>query len=114
MPENPFTLPFIPPFYWLAILGFLLSPLLQSKNKNLTQFHLAWVVMLLGLWFVIFLTANAKERFRFVFEPFWILYLAAFLDLIATTFKTYSDFRQRKSSVETPKNDSQEILDKRH
>ncbi|MEZ5405829.1 MAG: hypothetical protein R3F23_06560 [Verrucomicrobiia bacterium] len=75
--ETPSTLPPLPPFYWIAIAGFLLLPFIK---KDLFLLHLSWSLMILGLWFVIFLTANTKERFRFVFEPFWILYLAALLD----------------------------------
>lgn len=101
--ETLLKIPPLPAFYWLAIAGFFLSPLLQIRNKSLIQFHLAWLIMLLGLWFVIFLTANTKERFRFVFEPFWILYLAACLDLIATAFKAYFPFRQKMLSAEIPK-----------
>ena len=34
----------------------------------------------MSFFFVIILTANVRPRFRFVFEPFWFLYLALLAD----------------------------------
>ena len=104
-PQNLIQLPFIPPFYWLALLGLLLSPLLK---KELLSFHSTWALMILGLWFVIFLTANTKERFRFIFEPFWILYLAALIDLLITILKRcFASARMKPGEI--PKSDKLKI-----
>lgn len=48
----------------------------------LRGFHLAWGLALAGFFFTIILTANVKPRFRFVFEPFWFLYVALLADSI--------------------------------
>jgi hypothetical protein len=43
---------------------------------------MSWAVMIVGLAFVIILTANVKARFRLVFEPFYFLYLAGIPNLL--------------------------------
>lgn len=98
----------VPPFYLIALLGLLLSPWLK---RHLLPYHLTWIAMMLGLWFVIFLTANTKERFRFVFEPFWILYLAALGDFIVNSLQVWLKAQKSRispSSEEKPKNDKLE------
>jgi hypothetical protein len=67
------------PFYFLfAGLGLLA---LWFRPGSMWVFHFAWGWALLGFFFVIMLTANVKPRFRFVFEPFWFIYLAVLADL---------------------------------
>ena len=63
----------VPLYFAVAACGLLAVMLLRGK---LRMFHLAWGLTLLGFFFVIMLTANVRPRFRFVFEPFWFIYIA--------------------------------------
>jgi hypothetical protein len=74
----------IPWFYWTIALG-LAATLLSSLSQ--WRFQFSWAVMIVGLAFVITLTANVKSRFRFVFEPFYYLYLAGIPHLILCCLK---------------------------
>jgi hypothetical protein len=67
----------LPVYFVLAGLGLLASILRPGRLRRL---HLAWAPTLAGVFFVVMLTANAKPRFRLVFEPFWWLYVAFLLD----------------------------------
>ena len=64
---------------------------MMCRRGQLQPFHIAWGLSLLGLFFVIILTANLKPRFRIVFEPFWFLYIGLLFDLGASVL-----FRRRK------------------
>lgn len=69
------------PFYFLAgALGLLA---LMLRSGALQPFHVAWGLTLLAFFYTIMLTANVRPRFRFVFEPFWFLYLALLLECLA-------------------------------
>lgn len=73
------TVPGLPLYFVLAALGLLA---LCGQRGGLQPFHLAWGVGLIGFFFVVVLTANVRPRFRFVFEPFWFLYLALLAEMI--------------------------------
>jgi hypothetical protein len=66
------------PIYFIA--GALGVLALAMRPGKLWPFHFSWAGMILGLLFVIVLTANVKARFRFVFEPFIYLYILALID----------------------------------
>ena len=38
--------------------------------------------MLAGVWFAVTLTGAIMPRYRFVLEPFWLLYFFAFLEAV--------------------------------
>ena len=67
------------PFIYLLALAGMIATLAAGRLRS---FHLAWITMLLGLWFVIMVTANERARFRLVFEPFIFLYLLALADVV--------------------------------
>lgn len=63
----------VPLYFAVAACGLLAAMLRCGKLRIL---HLSWGITLLGFFFVIMLTANVRPRFRFVFEPFWFIYIA--------------------------------------
>jgi hypothetical protein len=70
------------PFYFIvAALGLIA---VIFRKGEMQRFHLAWGLTMLGFFFVIMLTANVRPRFRFVFEPFWFVYIALLLDSLGT------------------------------
>lgn len=70
----------LPALYLLGAAGLLL---IMLRRGILQRFHIAWGLTLLGLFYVIILTANVRGRFRFGLEPFWYLYLALIFDSLA-------------------------------
>lgn len=79
-PENP-KVPLIyggvPVYFVAAALGLLAVAL---RRQRLQPFHIVWGLTLLGFFFTIMLTANVRPRFRFVFEPFWFLYIVLLVE----------------------------------
>jgi hypothetical protein len=69
----------VPYFYWVVAAG-LVATLLSTLPQ--WKLQMSWAVMIVGLAFVIILTANVKARFRLVFEPFYFLYLAGIPNLL--------------------------------
>ncbi len=67
----------VPVLYLSAAAGLLLVML---RGGPLRPFHLSWGLALLGLFYVVMLTANLRGRFRFGMEPFWYIYAALLLD----------------------------------
>jgi hypothetical protein len=73
------------PFYFvIAALGLLV---VMFRRGTLQPFHIAWGLTLLAFFYTLMLTANVRPRFRFVFEPFWFLYVALLLDCAASPFR---------------------------
>lgn len=62
-----------------AVLGMLIS---LVRPSPLWRFHVPWLLTLGGVWFVVMLTGVVNARYRFVFEPFAILYALLFLDYL--------------------------------
>ena len=79
LPRLAFVYYGVPLYFAVAGLGLLVAPL---RPGPLRPFHFAWGLALVAFFFVIILTANVRPRFRFVFEPFWFLYLALLADSI--------------------------------
>jgi hypothetical protein len=62
------------PYYFLAAaIGLIV---VAFRRGVLQPFHVAWGLTLLAFFYTIMLTANVRSRFRFVFEPYWFIYLA--------------------------------------
>ena len=78
-PDFPITYYGIPAYFILALVGLIAVML---RRGELQRFHVAWGLTLLGFFFTIMLTANVRPRFRFVFEPFWFLYVGLLVDSI--------------------------------
>ena len=62
------------PYYFLVGAIGLVAAML--RRGELRAFHLSWGLAMIGFFYVIMLTANVRPRFRFVFEPFWFIYIA--------------------------------------
>ncbi|MGC1480290.1 MAG: hypothetical protein WA771_07285, partial [Chthoniobacterales bacterium] len=67
----------LPWLYAGAVLGMLS---LAIRTSPLMNFHLLFGLFLVGFFVIVMVTANVRARFRFVFEPFWILYATALVD----------------------------------
>jgi len=63
----------------LAAAGMLASLIPRDR---LWRFHLPWVATFLGVWFAVMLTGVVNPRYRFLFEPFCILYAFLLLDFL--------------------------------
>jgi hypothetical protein len=74
----------VPLYFIVAVAGVIVAMLLPGP---LRRFHIAWGLALFGYFFVIMLTANVRPRFRFVFEPFWFLYIAMLADALVLGIK---------------------------
>ncbi len=61
----------LPLFYLLPLAGMIAAIAWPMPAR---RFHVCWVLMLVGLWFIVMLTANERARFRMGFEPFIFLY----------------------------------------
>jgi hypothetical protein len=87
-PDHPRTL--VPhygvPIYF--VLGAAGALAVMLRGGALRPFHVAWGLALFGFFFTIMLTANVRPRFRIVFEPFWLLYLALLADVAWSGAKT--------------------------
>ena len=82
------TLPGLPLFYLVAICGAVMALVVPGRRR----FHWAFLPVLGGVWFTVMLTGAVMPRYRFVLEPFWLLYLFACLDgfarLAASRFRS--------------------------
>jgi hypothetical protein len=78
-PRWPYIYPGVPWYFLLAGAGLVAVALRPGK---LQPFHIAWGLTLLGFFFTIMITANVRPRFRFVFEPFWFIYIALLLETL--------------------------------
>ncbi len=74
----------IPWLYAFAALGLISLAIRPPQPFN---FHFVFGLFLVGFFVAIMVTANVRARFRFVFEPFWILYATAFLDSMVVSLR---------------------------
>ena len=72
-PAVPIVYPGVPFYFLVAAAGLIAVAL---RRGTLQPFHVAWCLTMLAFFYTIMLTANVRPRFRFVFEPFWFLYIA--------------------------------------
>jgi hypothetical protein len=77
------TVPGIPLFFVLAGAGMIAG---IARPGPLMRLHLAWVATLAFLFMVVMLTGVMNSRYRFVFEPFCLLYIFNLLDKVAGLF----------------------------
>ncbi len=88
------TLQPLPAFFALALVGMVV---LAVTPGPLQRFHVAWVLSLGGLWFAVHLAGVVNPRYRFVFEPFCLIY--AILGLIGASVKIAGHLRDRFQRV---------------
>ncbi len=79
------TVPGLPLFFLLSAAGMVAS---ICRPGPLRKLHVAWVLTLGFVFIVVMLTGVMNSRYRFVFEPFCLLYIFALLDAVAAPFKT--------------------------
>ena len=70
----------LPLFYVVGLVGTVMMILRPGGTR---RFHWAFLPVLGGVWFTVTLTGAIMPRYRFVLEPFWLLYFFACLDGIA-------------------------------
>ena len=76
--------PPIPPlsiFFVLALAGMAICMAISGPFQ---RFHVAWILSLGGLWFAVVLTGVINARYRFLFEPFCLIYATAGPALLCT------------------------------
>ncbi|MDP9292100.1 MAG: hypothetical protein M3O82_07045 [Verrucomicrobiota bacterium] len=71
--------PRIPYFFVIVALGMLAAIV---RPGALQRFHIAWLLTFFGVWFVVLLTGVVNPRYRFVFEPFCVIYALYFFDAV--------------------------------
>ncbi len=76
-PKQPFLHPGVPLYFHLGGVGLIA---VAFRRGRLQPLHIVWGLTLLGFFFTIMLTANVRPRFRFVFEPFWFVYIALLIE----------------------------------
>ena len=77
------TVPGVPAFFLLAAAGMLAS---ICRPGPLRRLHLSWIMTLGFVFLVVMLTGVMNSRYRFVFEPFCLLYIFVLLDCLAAIF----------------------------
>ena len=75
-----FLLSGLPLFYVAGLAGAAMMMVVPSGTR---RFHWALLPVLGGVWFTVTLTGAIMPRYRFVLEPFWLLYFFAAADRIA-------------------------------
>jgi hypothetical protein len=74
------NVPGFPAFFILAGAGMLAS---ICRPGPLRRVHIAWVITIGFVFTVVMLTGVMNPRYRFVFEPFCLLYIFTLLDFVA-------------------------------
>jgi len=74
------TVPGLPAFFILSAAGMLAS---ICRPGPLRRLHIAWVLTLGFVFMVVMLTGVMNSRYRFVFEPFCLLYIFTLMDIAA-------------------------------
>ena len=97
VPNWKYTLPGIPFVYMIALAGMLVS---VSRPARLGFFHLAWVVTMLAGLYVVSLVGVTNARFRFVYEPFVLLYTFLLLDCVIDFFQSRGASRSAENGAE--------------
>jgi hypothetical protein len=77
------TVPGLPAFFILSATGMIAS---VCRPGALRRLHVAWISTLGFVFMVVMLTGVMNSRYRFVFEPFCLLYIFVLLDFITASF----------------------------
>jgi hypothetical protein len=86
------TVPGVPLFFILAAAGMVAS---ICRAGPLRKMHIAWVMTLGFLFMVVMLTGVMNSRYRFVFEPFCLLYIFTLLDFVASLLTRWKPNHER-------------------
>ena len=73
---------FIPGWPALWLLGAAGMAVSLIPRDRLWRFHLPWLAAFSGVWFAVMLTGVVNPRYRFVFEPFCVIYAFLLLDFL--------------------------------
>jgi hypothetical protein len=73
----------MPAFFLLAFCGMLLGIL---RKGALRAHHFSWLAMFAALWFGVMLTGVINPRYRYIFEPYCVLYALLALDVLIGMF----------------------------
>lgn len=90
-------IPPLPVFFMLALAG---MAVFLATGGQFQRFHIAWIVSLSGLWFAVELTGVVNSRYRFLFEPFCLIY--ATLGLALLCLKMADGFRAVARRIKCP------------
>ena len=85
----------LPLFFALAAAGMLVALFGLAGHW---RFHVPWLLAFCGVWTMVLLTGVVNARYRFVFEPFCVLYLLLFFDVVWTGARLL--FRRCKTGEE--------------
>lgn len=82
------AVPTLPIFFFLSLAG---MAIVLATPGSFQRLHFAWLLCLAGLWFAVELTGVVNPRYRFVFEPFCLIYaihgLGSFGSKVASGFR---------------------------
>ena len=88
------VMPGMPWFYPLALLGMLAAMLCPHPSRRV---HLAWVPVLLAVWYAATFVGVTNARYRFAYEPFCFVYVCLLVDCFgrigSSSFSVGSDLR---------------------
>lgn len=93
-----YTFPGLPYFYILGFLGMFAAML---RPPQLRAVHFAWVATVLGGLYVCSMVGVTNGRFRFVYEPFFLLYFFFLFDCVADFWKGLRDRRVTSRACST-------------
>jgi hypothetical protein len=88
------VMPGVPWFYMLALVGMLLSMAWPPEARRV---HVAWVPVMLGVWYLATFVGVTNARYRFAYEPFCFVYMCLLGDCVARVF-----LRRRGAGVSSP------------
>lgn len=90
-------IPPLPVFFMLAFSGMAIA---MAMPGPLQRFHIAWILILSGVWFAVELTGVINARYRFLFEPFCLIYVALGMGLLGK--KMVCCFRANDQALKPP------------
>jgi hypothetical protein len=93
-----YTFPGLPYFYILGFVGMFAAVL---RPPQLRAVHFAWVATVLGGLYVCSMVGVTNGRFRFVYEPFFLLYFFFLFDCVADFWKDLRDRRVTSRACST-------------
>ncbi|MEI9892867.1 MAG: hypothetical protein WDN28_02860 [Chthoniobacter sp.] len=92
------TMPGVPFFYIIGFLGMIAAILRPSPLRPV---HFAWVATVLGGLYVASMIGVTNGRFRFAYEPFFLLYFFLCFDCAADFWKSLRDRRAASRACST-------------
>ena len=86
--------PRLPAFFAFGLIG---MAVVAATAGRLRKFQIAWLLSLAGLWFAVHLAGVVNPRYRFVFEPFCLIY--AILGLTIAGARIFQGLRIKGSAA---------------